>query len=176
MIKDGIYHNDVDGWMRPLELNWLYQTARGMRSIVEIGSFKGRSTTALLDGCAGPVWSVDCFTEPTEAQLIATIGNRHNITLINGLSVEVSKRFKDKSVDMVFIDAGHTYDAAKSDIAAWLPKATKIICGHDYTKFNPLLRMGDGWCQWPEVEQAVDEIFSGRFELIDTIWAVRLSD
>jgi hypothetical protein len=70
--------------------------------------------------------------------------------------------FSDKTIDMVFIDANHTYDAVKADIEAWLPKVRKIICGHDYA---------DGW---PGVKQAVNEKFPQGVKTIGSIWYVEL--
>ena len=36
--------------------------------------------------------------------------------------------------DAIYIDANHTYEAAKQDIELWYPKVRKggMICGHDY--------------------------------------------
>ena len=55
------YTNEIDGWMSPAELNWLHETAKEMGSVVEVGSWKGRSTAALLGGCPGKVIAVDTF-------------------------------------------------------------------------------------------------------------------
>jgi predicted O-methyltransferase YrrM len=54
-------------------------------------------------------------------------------------SVEASKTFEDKSVDFVFIDAGHTYEEVVEDIKSWLPKVKKggFIGGHDYYRDPP---------------------------------------
>lgn len=37
-------------------------------------------------------------------------------------SIEAAKSFADDSLDVVWIDADHSYDAVKADIAAWWPK------------------------------------------------------
>ena len=49
-------------------------------------------------------------------------------------SLEASKRFADESLDFIFIDANHVYDAVLLDIALWFPKLKKggHIAGHDY--------------------------------------------
>ena len=59
--------------------------------------------------------------------------------------------------DMVFIDAGHTYEACKADIEQYLPKATRMIAGHDYS------------AAWPGVIQAVTEAF-GPVSTVGSIW------
>lgn len=44
---------EIDGWMAPEELTWLYETARKVPQdglIVEIGAWKGRSSAALYEG------------------------------------------------------------------------------------------------------------------------------
>ena len=44
---------EVEGWMLPSELGFLYQTALAMPQnarVVELGSWKGRSTVALCEG------------------------------------------------------------------------------------------------------------------------------
>ena len=60
-------------------------------------------------------------------------------------SLEAAKQIPDGSLDFVFIDAMHTYDAVKEDIKAWYPKvrAEGLITGHDY--------------RWSGVQKAVDE-------------------
>ena len=63
---------------------------------------------------------------------IATDNPKMNI--ITDLSVEAAKKFEDKSVDFVYIDANHAYKYVKQDIDAWLPKVKNggIIGGHDW--------------------------------------------
>jgi len=63
-------------------------------------------------------------------------------------SVEGSALYNDNSLDFVFIDANHVYEAVKDDLQAWFPKVKTggIIAGHDY--YNDL-----------GVKNAVDEFF-----------------
>jgi predicted O-methyltransferase YrrM len=137
---------DIQGWMSPEELEWLYQKAKEMATIVGIGSWKGRSTHALLSGCKGIVYAVDHFkgsrserewahaeakTEDIHEIFIKNVGHFKNLITMEMDSVETSKLFKDKETDMVFIDGDHAYPAIKKDIEAWMPKCKRLLCGHD---------------------------------------------
>jgi len=142
-----MYTNSIKGWMRQNDLQWLYETAKEMDNIVEIGSWEGRSTHALLSGCCGEVSAVDHFlgskselmsshkattTRDIYNEFLENVGSFKNLKIYRKDSLEASKEFKDNSVDMVFIDGGHMYEEVVADINAWAPKARKIICGHDY--------------------------------------------
>lgn len=50
------------------------------------------------------------------------------------LSVEAAKAVPDGSLDFVFIDGDHTYEAVCDDLRAWTPKLKPggLLCGHDY--------------------------------------------
>jgi predicted O-methyltransferase YrrM len=65
-------------------------------------------------------------------------------------SVEAAKLIPDGSLDFVFIDALHTYEAVLEDLAAWHPKVRRdgIVAGHDY--------------RWDGVQKAVHEFFEAR--------------
>jgi len=159
------YQNFIQGWMEPIELAWLYVAANGMESIVEIGSWRGKSTHALLSGCKGTVWAVDHFRgnkEHTKADkkdiyktFLKNVGHFKNLRVLKMDSSEAVKKFKDNSVDMVFIDGSHAYDDVKEDIRAWYPKAKKIICGHDFN-FPPV---------YNAVRESLDKIF-----FVETLW------
>ena len=141
-----IHNIEIEGWMSLIDLLWLFNTVQNMNSVVEIGCWKGRSTYALLSGCPGMVYAVDHFlgssSEPDSTTAEAkekdihsifmnNIGDRNNLKLLKMNSLEASKIFEDKSVDMVFIDSDHHYEEVIADIKAWLPKTRKMICGHD---------------------------------------------
>ena len=134
----------IQGWMTPAELQWLYATASRMDSVVEIGSWKGRSTFALCQACPGPVYAVDHWlgseserngphleaqTGDVFGQFLRNVGHFQNLRVIRKDSAIAAKELPE--ADMVFIDAEHTYDAVVRDIRAWRGKARRLICGHD---------------------------------------------
>jgi hypothetical protein len=77
--------------------------------------------------------------------------------LLRGPSVTAAKAIADSSLDFVFIDADHTYDAVTADLAAWWPKVRPggILSGHDYGGRKNRLGI------WG-VKRAVDEFAIGR--------------
>ena len=79
-------------------------------------------------------------------------------------SVKASKAFTDNYFDLVFVDAGHSFEQVQADIKAWLPKVKEggILAGHDYS------------VDWPGVIQAVYESFGHRGVIIrHGMWFVR---
>jgi len=158
-------HPDIDGWMTAEELEWLYERSREMSTVVEIGSYNGRSTHALLSGGAH-VTAIDHFqgsaehalTNDTYQAFVRNVGHFPNLAVLRMPSLDAAQRFADRSIDMVFIDADHSYEAVKADILAWAPKARRILCGHDY-----------GLDSWPGVTLAVRELI-GSYHVYGTIW------
>ena len=160
---------NTTGMMAVEELRWLYETAGGMSSIAEIGSFIGRSTHALLSACQGPVYSIDprdpAFIGSKEQAIdirrsfFENLKDFDNLRVLETYSVLAARTFPDASVDMVFIDGCHDYEAVTADIDAWLPKAVKMICGHDFSEI-----------QFPGIVQAVKEAFGDDYKICETIW------
>ncbi len=116
---------NIRGWMFGAELQWLYETATTMKSVVEIGSWEGKSTHALLSGCSGIVIAVDTFKgsaiDPSHitttlakefdiySRFKRHVGHFPNLTVMKMDSKKASEFFKPKSVDMIFIDGGDGY-------------------------------------------------------------------
>jgi len=76
--------------------------------------------------------------------------NDPNTVLLRDSSPQVSKFTAKSSIDIVFLDGDHRYEAVKADIEAWLPKIRPggLLCGHDYsTRGNNV-----------GVKKAVDEV------------------
>ncbi len=165
----------IEGWMRFEELQYLYNTAKTMNSIVELGSWKGRSTHALCSGCKdGHVTAVDHFkgsegedAQHWEAKQGDTVYQQFrnntkgfsNLTTLQTSTLQAAAAMpKGTLFDMVFIDAEHTYEGVKADIEAWKPVARILICGHDYCP------------QWPGVVKAVDETVGPPDGVAGSIW------
>ena len=79
-------------------------------------------------------------------QRMAPFGDR--AVLLRNFSADASQLFSDQSVDFVFIDARHSYDAVLEDLKAWWPKIRPggILAGHDYVDADELWRFST--CQW----------------------------
>lgn len=67
-------------------------------------------------------------------------------------SVSASKYFMEKSVDLVFIDADHSYSGCLGDIEAYKDITRKWIGGHDYKNPQPQF-------DFSGVDRAVEETF-----------------
>jgi len=81
-------------------------------------------------------------------------------------SLEGAEQFELCSLDLVFIDGDHSYEAVMADIAAWQPlvRPGGILSGHDYGAFG--------------VAQAVQESFpNGEFTTTypqGSVWMVQI--
>lgn len=156
------------GWMSEPELEWLGAEAAASASVAEIGSLHGRSAFMLLTRCDGPVYCVDPWDDEGDhcyPSFMRGCGHFANLVAVRGYSPAAADLVPD--VDMVFIDGNHDYEQVRADLAAWLPKTRRLICGHDYQN-------ADGG--FPGVAEAVHEMFGLAFDVApDTaIWFVRL--
>jgi len=163
----------INGFMHETELQWLYEKAKGMKTIVEVGSWFGRSTHALLSGCRGTVYAVDTFkgsasqidvehayakNHDVKEVFLKNVGHFKNLVVIQEDSSVASKQFKDNSIDMIFIDGDHTYEYVKKDFDHWFPKCKILFCGHDKDEGG--------------VPKALKELNKIFFNPIQTIWSI----
>lgn len=160
----------IKGWMFHEELIWLAKTARGLRRIIEVGSYMGRSTVVMLDNSEAHLWCVDSWdcaytTAPAirKGFLENTQDQKDRVTVLHMQSdeaaVQLMARYGSGSFDMVFIDGGHGYEVVKADILDYTPlvRTGGIISGHDYSPVNR------------DVMIAVDELLE-EFEVVKTLW------
>jgi len=56
--------------------------------------------------------------------------------IVRKTSAEAAQDFPDRSLDFVYLDAQHQYEAIREDIALWRPKVKSggILAGHDFTE------------------------------------------
>lgn len=156
--------------------------ANDYETIVEIGIRKGRNASQILKRC--PSIRKYYAVEPwKQVGAYAHISNdMHNkdkmvfqqhcrpfmdrITVMEMRSEDAAPLVEDGSVDLVFIDGDHRYEAVKLDIELWLPKirAGGIISGHDY----------DNLPRFAGVAEAVKEAFDDYELGADWTWYVKV--
>lgn len=147
--------DSVQGWMAPGQERWLFEAAYSLphtANIVEIGSFKGRSTCSLGFGCRGTrkrVYAIDTFDgggwnfderdflHEFEAN-VRRCGLSRYIEPIRGKSTEVAKGW-EKPIDLIFIDGSHEYEAVKADFEDFFQHVIPggIVAFHDVNEEWP---------------------------------------
>jgi hypothetical protein len=62
-----------------------------------------------------------------------------DIKVIKGDSLRVAQSMDPQEFDIVFLDAGHDYQAIKTDLMAWAPHVANsgVLCGHDFSLVFP---------------------------------------
>lgn len=144
----------VEGWLTDEEAETLYSLARsctGRGAIVEIGSWKGRSTVCLgLGSKAGagvPVYAVDRPRGEIHEEFERNIhraGVEDVVRPITSSSEEAARGFGEP-VELLFIDASHEYDLVKLDWDLWVPKLLEggVLVMHDTTWFEGPKRIAE---------------------------------
>lgn len=178
----GIVGN-IDGFLSIREGELLYNLAKnctGEGAIVEIGSWKGKSTICLgLGSRAGKqllIYAIDPHSGSSEhietygsvwtftefQDNIKNIGLNDIVNPIVKTSKEAAEEFVEP-VALVFIDGAHEYDLVKLDYQLWFPKVIEggFMAFHDVPS-------------WPGPTKVVDEFIlkSGHFKnlgIIDSI-------
>jgi precorrin-6B methylase 2 len=182
------YYHLVEGWfnMEKQYLELLDATPEG-GTFVELGCYKGKSTSFIgveihkqkrdinffaIDSFQGATNSTDAneikayegISEIEESYTynVSLIGNK--IKTIVSLSHKAAQYFDDNSVDVLFVDAGHSREAVIKDIEAWLPKMKPngIMSGHDFHA-------------WEGVNKAVTEIFGTPHKVENDCWFIYIN-
>ncbi len=135
---------EVPGWLTDEEGEALYDLARactGRGVIVEIGSWKGKSTICLgrgsLAGAGVPIYAIDPHADYRFGDFKANL-DRAGITdlvrPIASLSQPAADDF-DEPIELLFVDGSHEYDLVLEDFEKWVPKVVEAgwVAFHDTT-------------------------------------------
>jgi predicted O-methyltransferase YrrM len=135
---------DVPGWLTDEEGEALYDLARrctGRGAIVEIGSWKGKSTICLgLGSRAGNgvrIFAIDPHADYRFGDFKANVeraGIADLVTPIPSLSQAAAGGF-DEPIELLFVDGSHEYDLVLEDFEQWVPKVVDggWVAFHDTT-------------------------------------------
>ncbi len=135
---------DVPGWLTDEEGEALYDLARactGKGVIVEIGSWKGKSTVCLglgsRQGASLPIYAVDPHADYRFGDFKANVeraGISELVRPIASLSQPAADDF-DEPIELLFVDGSHEYDLVLEDFEKWVPKVVEggWVAFHDTT-------------------------------------------
>jgi hypothetical protein len=87
---------------------------------------------------AMPADKAAAFMAESYAEAQLRLGPYSNCTMLRMFSVDAAKTLPDASLDIVYIDGNHTFEAVTEDLEAWTPKVKRggLISGHDYRAFT----------------------------------------
>lgn len=86
----------------------------------------------------------------------------YTCTIIKDWSMDAVKKFKDGSLDFVYIDSNHDFKNVTDDIAEWSRKVRKggIVSGHDYVRVRSSVE-----CQVKDVVDAWGHAYGIKIEV-----------
>jgi len=138
----------VEGWLSFQEGAFLYAAARRAKNpIVEIGSYKGKSTIYLAGGIKeNLVYSIDPHIGSPEKEYefgkidtyseflsnIKIAGLEGKVVPVRETSREASRKFSEP-ISLLFIDGSHTWENAAKDLTSWVDKVQDkgMVAVHD---------------------------------------------
>jgi predicted O-methyltransferase YrrM len=139
----------VDGWLDVEEERWLFEQAYSLpdrANIIEIGSFKGRSTSFLASGCRGTkkrVSAIDTFNGNDSdfgyrgffqdfERNIRHCGVAKYVKPVVGKSCEIARTW-NLPIDLLFIDGSHVYEDVLADFRGFFPHVVPggLVAFHD---------------------------------------------
>jgi predicted O-methyltransferase YrrM len=116
------------------------------KTMAEVGVRDGRTTFHLLDHCPElTIYAIDMSIKEFYNKEVAN-RYKNRLIAIEATSELAADQIADNSLDLVFIDANHSYDYVKKDIIKNTPKLKEngLLTGHDI--------------DYPGVNQAVNEM------------------
>jgi predicted O-methyltransferase YrrM len=179
------FYQNIPGWFN-MEKQYLelLNFCNDGGTFIELGSWKGKSTSFIVTEILNSNKKINFITIDTfegisldsdeseknaysledknilEQFLKNTSEIKNHFSHIVSLSHIAAEKFEDSSIDVIFIDAGHSYESVKKDLQFWIKKMKpkSIIAGHDYSD------------SWPGVKKAVDEFFGEPDKVENMCW------
>jgi len=176
--------NKISGYMSYEELAYLATKAKDAKCIVELGSWKGRSTKAMAMTTKGKIYAVDSWRgspngdatgveadargrDTIKGEFFDNVGIPHREVVVPTDCEHAFAGTALKAVageaDFLFVDGAHDYDSVKRDILTCMDLAAPgaIISGHDLNE--------------PGVARAVNELLPGAKNIgMTSIWEFRV--
>jgi cephalosporin hydroxylase len=189
MIKHN--YKEIEGWfnMEDQYLELLENTPEG-GVFVELGAYKGKSTSFIVTeminrGRDVNFITIDTFqgdsgsTDKKEVEAYKqvdtskmydefienTIHLEDHFLVVQDYSYRSAKNLENNSIDVCFLDAGHSKEAVLADLKAWYPKMKNgsIMAGHDYNS-------------WEGVKKAVLEFFGKEPDKVENdCWFIKIN-
>jgi MMP 1-O-methyltransferase len=135
---------DIPGWLTDEEGEALYEFARactGNGVIVEIGSWKGKSTVCLAlgskAGACVPIYAVDPHADYRFGDFKTNLdraGIAELVEPVASLSQAAADDFREP-IEFLFVDGSHEYELVLEDYEKWVPKVVEggWVAFHDTT-------------------------------------------
>jgi predicted O-methyltransferase YrrM len=155
----------------------LFQIVKNIavKIIVEIGTAYGTSAMVLSRGGA-EVHTIDnykIYNNPRMYKMIRYylyLYSKGNIHAYKNDSVKIADVWLNESINLLYIDGGHSYEQVKADYRAWYSKVKKncLILFHDVNKKCPgVLKFHDTDLQEEIKKGKIEElIFNTRYETV----------
>lgn len=160
----------VDGLIWPSDAALLYEHAHGI--VVEIGSYRGRSTLVLARACqarGGLVYAIDPhltyvdgpggegnFSDADAGAMLRNIVAFHLEDTVRIINLESAQALRgwQTPIDFLFVDGAHDYASARHDVTFWgmLVKRDGFMAVHDW--------------QMSEVNAVIEEAKAGHWQEI----------
>ena len=101
---------------------------QGWKLVISVDAWETMNQTG--DGGSPQAWHDQNYKNTCD--LLRPYGGRSKI--LRGPTTAMAQYVPDESVDLVYIDADHSYEGVRNDIAAWWPKLRNggVIAFHDY--------------------------------------------
>jgi hypothetical protein len=161
------YDLNIPGWMKEADLKVIEKLARQVPTkgtIVDVGSFLGRSTVAWassapsatvhcidkwptkgwfespnLSGNPVPAGDLGLYTGSYKGTFCKLTGLCENIVPHQGSST--SPTWSLDNLDLVFLDAAQTLTGLSAELRFWYPRVRPggLLCGHDFTSAKRLI-------------------------------------